>query len=156
MRLETLARLVREKTGRDIAHLPSGGAAGGAAAGLYGLLDAQLVNGIDYFLDVTRFDEALDGARLVITGEGSMDEPTLQGKAPFGGAVRAKRKGIPVIGLAGRLPQDSGSLEEYFDALIPINHQLLHPAQALKQTAANLRATAKTLGNLLVLFAGKQ
>ena len=148
-RLGTLAGLIQKTTGKEIANLPSGGTAGGAAAGLYGLLDAELVNGIDYFLQLTGFDKALEDTDLVITGEGSIDEQTLQGKAPFGVALRAKEKGIPVIGLAGRLPQNSRKLDEYFDVLLPINLQLLHPAQALKLTAANLRATAKAIGMLL-------
>jgi len=152
-RLQNLAELIHKTTGKDIAAVPKGGTAGGAAAGLYGLLDAELVNGIDYFLQLTGFDEALDNADWVITGEGSLDEQTLQGKAPYGVAIHAKRKGIPVIGLAGRLPQNTQRLDEFFDVLLPINQRLLHPAEALKHTAANLTATAKALGNLL---AGKQ
>lgn len=148
-RLRHFAELIHKTTGKEIAHLPKGGTAGGAAAGLYGLLDAELVNGIDFFLQLTGFDKALEGAGLVITGEGSIDEQTLQGKAPYGVAVHAKKKGIPVIGLAGRLPQHNPKLAEYFDALFPINHALLHPALALKHTAANLTATARAIGNLL-------
>ena len=152
-RLQNFAELVFKTTGKNIADLPKGGTAGGAAAGLYGLIDAELVNGIDYFLQLTAFDKTLEGADWVITGEGSLDEQTLQGKAPFGVAQHAKRKGIPVIGLAGRLPQNTEKLDAYFDALFPINHRLVHPAKALEQTAENLRATAKAVGNLL---AGKQ
>jgi len=148
-RLQNLAGLIHKITGKAIADVPKGGTAGGAAAGLYGLLNADLVNGIDYFLQLTGFDQALDNADWVITGEGSLDEQTLQGKAPYGVAVSAKRKGIPVIGLAGRLPQNTERLDEYFDVLLPINQRLLHPAEALKHTAANLTATAKAVGNLL-------
>ncbi|HEY4336834.1 MAG TPA: glycerate kinase [Puia sp.] len=152
-RLQTFAELIHKTTGKDIAAVPKGGTAGGAAAGLYGLLNAELVNGIDYFLHLTGFDKALDDADWVITGEGSLDEQTLQGKAPYGVAVSAKRRGIPVIGLAGRLPQNTQRLDEYFDVLFPINQRLLHPAEALKHTADNLRSTAKAVGNLL---SGKQ
>ena len=152
-RLRNLAALIQATTGKDIAALPKGGTAGGAAAGLYGLIDAELVNGIDYFLQLTAFDKTLENADWVITGEGSLDEQTLQGKAPYGVAVHAKKMGIPVIGLAGRLPQSTERLDEYFDALFPINHRLVHPAKALEYTAENLRATAKSIGNLL---AGKQ
>jgi glycerate kinase len=53
------------------------------------------------------------------------------------------------VGLAGRLPQDTARLDEYFDALFSINRRLVHPAEALKHTAANLSATAKAVGNLL-------
>jgi glycerate kinase len=48
------------------------------------------------------FDAALDGAGLVITGEGSLDTQTLAGKAPVGVAQAAARRGIPVVAVAGR------------------------------------------------------
>jgi glycerate kinase len=152
-RLQILAELIQKTTGKEIAGLAKGGTAGGAAAGMYGLLNAGLVNGIDYFLQLTGFDKVLESADWVITGEGSLDEQTLQGKAPYGVAVNSKRKGVPVICLAGRLPQNTERLDEYFAVLLPINQRLLHPAEALKHTADNLRATAKAVGNLL---AGKQ
>jgi glycerate kinase len=148
-RLQHLADLIRQTTGKDISSLPKGGTAGGAAAGLCGLIDAELVNGIDYFLQRTDFDKTLEGADWVITGEGSLDDQTLQGKAPYGVALYAKKKGIPVIGLAGRLPQNTERLDEYFDVLFAINRRLVHPAKALEYTADNLRATAKAIGNLL-------
>jgi glycerate kinase len=148
-RLQQLAELILKKRGKDIRSIPAGGAAGGVSAGLYGMLDAELVNGIDYFLQMTGFDKSLEAADLLITGEGSIDEQTLEGKAPFGVAVRAKRKGIPVLGLSGRLPLNTTKLDEYFDALFTINRQPTHPAEAMKNTAANLTATAKSIGNLL-------
>ena len=101
--LTKLRDVVRRQTGHDLAAVKRGGAAGGVAAGLQALLNAKLVNGIDHFLDVTAFDEALQKADLVITGEGRMDEQTLRGKGPFGVALRAKKKNISVIGLGGRV-----------------------------------------------------
>jgi glycerate 2-kinase len=150
LRLRHLATLIFKTTGKEIATLPSGGTAGGAAAGLYGVLRAELVNGIDYFLQLTGFDKALENTNLVITGEGSIDKQTLQGKGPVGVASRARNKNLPVIGLAGRLPPEKDpELDQYFDALLPINHQLLPLPEALAQTAANLTATARAIGNLL-------
>jgi len=90
---------IRQK-GQDMQLIPHGGAAGGTAAGLQVYLEATLVNGIEYFLDLTNFDKVLSQADLVITGEGSIDLQTLEGKGPFGIARRAKQKNIPVIGLA--------------------------------------------------------
>ena len=152
--LAQLARVIRAdlttllRTG--LATLPRGGTAGGAAAGLHGLLSARLTDGIDYFLDITGFDAALDRCDWVITGEGSIDEQTLQGKAPFGVAQRAKKKGIPVIGLAGRLPTEiSPGLKKYFDRLMPINTEPLELAEALRLTAVNLERTAERLGDWL-------
>jgi glycerate kinase len=150
--LQQFAAVVKSQLGIDLFALRSGGAAGGAAAGLHGLLGARLVHGIDYFLDITGFDKALARAQCVITGEGSIDEQTLQGKGPFGVASRAKKKGIPVIGLAGRLPtKRHPGLDDYFHALLPINHTPLALPAALTHTAANLTATARAVGSLLAL-----
>lgn len=144
--------VVLKQTGRDIATLRHGGAAGGTAAGLHALLNASLVNGIDYFLSLTGFDKALEKADLVITGEGSIDMQTLQGKGPFGVAKRAKQKEIPVIGLAGKLPLTiSNELKEYFNVLFPINHELSDLSLAMKNTRANLTRTAQAIGDMLAL-----
>ncbi|GGB13185.1 glycerate kinase [Puia dinghuensis] len=149
--LQRLADNIYKTTGKDITTIPSGGTAGGAAAGLYGVLNASLVNGIEYFLQLTGFDDALQHSDLVITGEGSIDEQTLRGKAPFGVALHAKHAGIPVIGLAGKLPQNTTRLDDYFDVLLSISRRLVPPAEAIKHTAANLTATSRALGNLLAL-----
>jgi glycerate kinase len=115
-------------------------------------LKARLADGIDYYLNVSGFGAALERAHWVITGEGSLDEQTLKGKGPFGVANAAKSKGLPVIGLAGRLPREKiPSLDSYFDVLLPINHEAASLAEALPNTAANLTATARAIGNLLAI-----
>jgi glycerate 2-kinase len=148
--LSRFSEIVKEQTGRDMTTAMYGGTAGGAAAGLYGLLNATLVNGIDYFLEITGFDKALSSATWVITGEGSIDEQTLQGKGPFGVASRAKNKGLPVIGLAGRVPlEPSAGLKKYFDTLLAIGNEPSNLEDAVKTTAANLTRTAEAIGQLL-------
>lgn len=148
--LGRLAQIALQQTGRDMAAIKYGGTAGGAAAGLYTFLNAKLVNGIDYFLQLTGFDEALENIDLVITGEGSIDEQTLQGKGPFGVAYRAKMKGLPVIGLAGKVPLErNANLLNYFDVLLPVGHQSLDLKTALTYTFGNLVRTSTELGNLL-------
>ena len=140
-----------QQTRKDMAAIKHGGAAGGVAAGLSAFLNAKLVNGIDYFLEVTSFDEALQKADLVITGEGSIDEQTLHGKGPFGVAKKAKEKNIPVIGLAGRIPLQPGkSLRRYFDVLLPINNEP-SSEKVLERTKDNLIRTAMEIGDLLSL-----
>jgi len=149
-RLRHFAAVVRSATGRDIAAFPSGGVAGGASAGLVGLLNAKLVNGIDYFLQLTQFDDSLSKSQLVITGEGSIDSQTLQGKGPYGVASRARQLGVPVIGLAGRVPaQIAEELNDYFDLLLPIGNAPTTLAEALPITDMNLTRTALQLGNLM-------
>lgn len=148
--LQRFALIIQQQLGIALADLPKGGAAGGAAAGLYGVLGARLVDGIDYFLNLSGFDKALERADWVITGEGSLDEQTLKGKGPFGVAKAAKSKGLPVIALAGRLPREqSPLLKDYFDVLLPINHEASPLTDALPYTGANLTATARAIGNLL-------
>ena len=148
--LQRFEAIVRRQLGVALADLPKGGTAGGAAAGLHGVLKARLVDGIDYYLNISGFGAALERAQWVITGEGSLDEQTLKGKGPFGVANAAKNKGLPVIGLAGRLPREKiPSLDSYFDVLLPINHEAAPLADALPYTAANLTATARAIGNLL-------
>ena len=64
-------------------------------------------------------------ADVVITGEGKIDEQTLQGKGPYGVAVKAKEKNIPVIGVAGSVPLEKNkTLQKYFDVLITINNDV--------------------------------
>jgi glycerate kinase len=127
-----------------------GGAAGGVAAGLFGIANATLVSGTDYFLERIDFDRDLAAADLVITGEGSLDEQTVNGKAPWGVAMRAKARGACVIGMAGQVPlRPSAALRACFDALLPIGHRSMPLADALECTAENLRRTAFDLGNIL-------
>jgi glycerate 2-kinase len=148
--LQRFAAVVHRQTGRDVAHIPHGGAAGGVAAGLHGLLNAKLVNGIEHFLDATHFDAAVRQADLVITGEGSIDEQTLQGKAPYGVAKRAATRNIPVIALAGRVPlEPNESLQECFTALLSIGAGPESLEEAMGHTAQNLTRTAREVGNLL-------
>jgi glycerate kinase len=148
--LTRLSEVILKKTGKNITQIKSGGAAGGMAAGLASFLDAELVNGIDYFLSLTKFDEVMEDKDLVITGEGSIDMQTLQGKGPFGVAKRAKEKGIPVIGLAGKIPAERiESLGQYFDVLLSINTEGRELPYALSQTKKNLKKTSNYIGDLL-------
>jgi len=139
------------QSAKDMSVINHGGAAGGVAAGLATYLQATLVNGIDHFLQLTHFDEALQNADLVITGEGSIDEQTLQGKGPYGVAKKAKEKNLPVIALGGKVPLLPGAaLKEYFDAMLPINNEPLSP-NILQQAKENLIRTATELGNILAI-----
>jgi glycerate kinase len=149
--LENFVAVTSAQTGQNIDEIKYGGAAGGASAGLYAWLGAKLVNGIDYFLTLTDFDKALNRADLVITGEGSIDNQTLQGKGPYGVAVRAKAKGIPVIGLGGKV-EPGKEMEDYFDELICINPESVDIDVAMKNTKTNLIKTAKMIGDRMTLI----
>lgn len=148
--LTQLTNIACEQFGKQMDQLKYGGTAGGAAAGLHVFLNAQLVNGIEYFLKITDFDQALEKTDLLITGEGSIDLQTLQGKAPFGVALRAKEKNIPVIAIAGKVPAEPESeLLKYFPVLMAIGNGPADLPSALLHTEKNLVRTAANIGHLL-------
>ena len=96
------ARAVHAATGVDAADRPGAGAAGGVGFAALAVLGATLQPGIELVLDLVGFRAALPGADLVVTGEGSLDEQTLHGKAPAGVAAAARAAGVPVVAVAGR------------------------------------------------------
>jgi glycerate 2-kinase len=83
---------------------PGAGAAGGIGFAALLFLGARMRPGIELLLELASFGSRLDGARLVITGEGSLDAQTLHGKAPVGvaRAAAAHDPAIPVVAVAGR------------------------------------------------------
>ncbi|GAX48614.1 glycerate kinase [Streptomyces olivochromogenes] len=86
----------------EYAAAPGAGAAGGIGYGAL-VLGARFRPGIEVMLDVLGFAPALERATLVITGEGSLDEQTLHGKAPAGVAAAARAAGKEVVAVCGRL-----------------------------------------------------
>ncbi|MDQ0687446.1 glycerate kinase [Streptomyces achromogenes] len=86
----------------EYADAPGAGAAGGIGYGAL-LMGARFRAGIEVMLDVLGFAPALERAELVITGEGSLDEQTLHGKAPAGVAAAARAAGKEVVAVCGRL-----------------------------------------------------
>lgn len=100
--LTVWAQVVADTTGADLADYSGAGAAGGTGFAALALLGADLRPGIELVLDLVGFDRLLGGVDLVITGEGSLDEQSLAGKAPVGVARAAARAGVPVVAVAGR------------------------------------------------------
>lgn len=111
-RLGRWADAVRLATGADRRDVPGAGAAGGVGFGLVAVLGAELRPGIDLMLDLLGFADRVRGADLVLTGEGSLDEQTLRGKAPVGVAAAAARVGAPVVAVCGRRLLSDAQLAE--------------------------------------------
>jgi glycerate kinase len=150
--LANFAAITLQQTGIDMTTIKHSGTAGGAAAGLFAFLNARLVSGANYFLELTNFNSALQNADLVITGEGSIDEQTLQGKAPAAVAAAAKNKNLRVIGLAGKVPAGySKALNQCFDELRSINTTPVGLNIALKNTRQNLVEAGERIGDQLAL-----
>lgn len=78
-----------------------GGAAGGLSTGLFAFCNAEIQSGARLILDTIKFNDIIENADLLITGEGAVDEQTFMGKAPSVAAEYAKAKNIPVIMITG-------------------------------------------------------
>ncbi|WP_245677069.1 glycerate kinase [Nocardia acidivorans] len=100
--LARFAEIARRDLGVDLADRPGAGAAGGVGFAAIAFLGARSEPGIELILRHLDFAERVQGARLVITGEGCLDEQTLHGKAPIGVARAAAAAGVPVLAVAGQ------------------------------------------------------
>ncbi len=142
-----LHRLAALDNGEAVAERPGAGAAGGLGYALMRHLGATMRPGIDLVTDTVGLADAISGADLVLTGEGSVDAQTLDGKTPAGVAAIARTAGMPCVVLAGRVAADADVLlDAGVTALVPILPQVMDLATALRQGPESLeRATATTL-----------
>ncbi len=119
--------------------LPGAGAAGGLGWALLGFLGAQMRPGVELVADTVGLDAAVAVADLVLTGEGSVDAQTLQGKTPAGVADVARRHGVHVVVLGGRVTEDAASFASDAVDLVTITPEGQPLAEALRRGPANLR-----------------
>ncbi len=122
-RLDEIRRKVMESRGIDLNEFPGSGAAGGLAGGLIAFAGGKIVKGASTVLDAIGFDDIIDGADLIITGEGSSDRQTLMGKIPFEILQRGKRKEVPVWLVAGKVSDEENLLQAGFKRVICINSE---------------------------------
>jgi glycerate kinase len=120
----------------ELAGQPGAGAAGGLGFAALALLGAHRRSGIELLLDLVGFPGQLTGARLVITGEGSLDEQSLHGKAPIGVLTAAGRAGVPVVAVAGRCALDERQLADAgFAAAYPLTDLEPDPERSMAEAA---------------------
>lgn len=140
------ASVLARTTGRDVAADAGAGAAGGTPCGAMAVLGSVLQPGVETVLELVGFDRALDGAGLVVTGEGRLDRQTLHGKAPAGVARAARAAGVPVVAVAGDCTLDDDELHAAGFAGV---HTVLEVAPdlttALAETPTLLRRIGATI-----------
>ncbi|MDT8911784.1 glycerate kinase [Amycolatopsis sp. PS_44_ISF1] len=100
--LERGLRRLAEVVGPELAESPGAGAAGGVGFAALAVLGARMSPGSRLVLELLGFADAVRDARLVVTGEGSLDEQSLRGKAPVGVLRAATASGVPVVAVVGR------------------------------------------------------
>lgn len=121
----------------DDAFIPGAGAAGGLGYGLNVFLKAQYLNGINMILRALDFDKIIEGADLIITGEGKIDKQSLMGKVVSGVLKEADKKEIPVIALAGIIEDKELLLKSGIKEVLEIRNpeisieENMEPSQAL-------------------------
>lgn len=138
---------IEAATGRAVAELPGAGAAGGTGAALLGFTNATLRPGVEVVAEMAGLDGSLEGADLVITGEGRADEQTLAGKAAMGVATLALERAIPVVLLCGTLGPGSEALavSGLFALLQPVADRPMTLAEAMADTERLLTNAAERL-----------
>ncbi|MGC4154705.1 MAG: glycerate kinase [Propionicimonas sp.] len=144
-----LARLAHLSAlaGEDLSEAAGAGAAGGLGFAFLRYLGATIRPGVDTVIEATGYEEALEYADYVFTGEGSIDAQSSSGKAPWGVATRAARRGIPVVGFAGRVAIEVD--DSPFSAVVPILRSLSTLEEALRDGEANLKSAAELTCRLL-------
>lgn len=110
--LSHFADIVLSQKGIELRDFEGGGAAGGMGSALIAFLEAELQSGIDLVMESIGFQDKIEGADLIITGEGKLDAQTLDGKLITGITKSAGKAGVPVIALAGAQTLSSKQLAE--------------------------------------------
>jgi glycerate 2-kinase len=147
--LARLADVVTEQFGFDHRNEPGAGAAGGLGFGLLSFCDAQIRPGFEVVAEAVDLKDKMKNADLVITGEGSLDRQTLEGKTPAGVARLARALGKPVFAIVGRAAEDR-EVRELFDGVyqnarpgMSEQENMSHAAELLRE---NARELARTFG----------
>lgn len=133
--------------GDDIAERPGCGAAGGIAALMMYLLNTELLPGAPYVLALNGLEDALDGADLLITGEGKLDRQTLMGKGPGCVISMARERGVPVAAVCGVMDSDFDSKSAGLVSAVAVSEGL--PMDVAMDTESTLERVAKTVRQMV-------
>ncbi len=118
---------------------PGSGAAGGLGFAFRSFLQGELKSGVSLILEETKLSKKMQGADLVITGEGRLDKQSAMGKAPIGVAKLAKEQGIPVIAFAGAVTEGAKACNQAgIDAYFPILREIITLEDAMKKETAKM------------------
>jgi len=146
--LTRLADVISKEFGFDYREEPGAGAAGGLGFGLMSFCAAKIRPGFDVVAEAVGLEVKIEGADVVITGEGSLDRQTLEGKTPAGVAWLARKFGKPVFAIVGRSSKDR-EVREMFDGVYENSRPGMSQEENMRRAAELLRENARTLANQL-------
>ncbi|WP_416769013.1 glycerate kinase [Pseudomonas sp. RHF3.3-3] len=141
---------------RDVRDEPGSGAAGGLGFAAKAFFAARFRPGVEVVAELVGLERAVQGADLVITGEGRFDAQTLRGKTPFGVARIARQQGVPVIVLAGTLGEGYEQMYQHgVDAAFALASGPMSLEQACAEAPALLSARSRDIARVWRLAAGR-
>ena len=142
--LTRLADVVATEFGFDFRNEAGAGAAGGLGFGLLSFCGATIRPGFEVVAEAVGLELKMKDADLVITGEGSLDRQTLEGKTPVGVARLARKLGKPVFAIVGRASEDR-ELREIFEGIYQNARPGMSQQENMKRAAELLRENAREL-----------
>ena len=146
--LTRLADVVATEFGFDYRNEAGAGAAGGLGFGLLSFCGAAIRPGFEVVAEAVGLESKMKDADLVITGEGSLDRQTLEGKTPVGVARMARKLGKPVFAIVGRASEDR-ELREIFEGIYQNARPGMSQQENMKRAAELLRENARKLAETL-------
>lgn len=151
--MASLAKVIEEKYTIDIVPVAGAGAAGGMGGAFRAFLGATLKKGIDMVLDAIDFDTTIQGANLVITGEGKVDFQTAKGKTAAGVLNRAKQQHIPVVAIGGCVEMCDSLVQMGFAGIYPILEEKV-PLEIAMQRDFAMNNVRKTVARIVPNYLG--
>ena len=149
--IANLSQVIAQTIGKDISQIPGTGAAGAMGAGMIAFFGSRLQMGIQTVLDTVKFDQLIEDADYIFTGEGKLDSQSLRGKVVIGIAQRAKTQNKPVIAVVGGA--EDSQIEQAYEmgvtAVFPINRLPQDFSVSRHHSEENL---AYTVDNILRLM----
>ncbi|HWK22680.1 MAG TPA: glycerate kinase [Ureibacillus sp.] len=141
--LTYFADVVEKEKGIRLHDYKGAGAAGGMGGALIAFLQGEFHQGIQLVLDVMNYREKIQGANMVVTGEGKSDSQTLHGKAPFGVLECAKQYKIPTVLLSGCIEEsDHQPLGEHFQSIHSVVGESISNEKAMEEATSSLTQRA--------------
>jgi glycerate kinase len=146
--LARLADVVRRDLGCDFRETPGAGAAGGLGFGLMSFCGAEIKPGFDVVAEFVGLKSAIEQADLVITGEGRLDEQTLEGKTPAGVARLARQAGKGVFAIVGT-SSESPAVRNLFDGIFVLARHPVTLDDSIARTGELLQERAREFARMM-------
>jgi glycerate kinase len=146
--LQRLADVASHDLGSDFRDTPGAGAAGGLGFGLMTFCGATTRPGFEMVAEFVGLKSAIEESDAVITGEGRLDDQTLEGKAPAGVARLARQLGKPVFAIVGS-SSESATSRALFDAVLVLARGEITPEESVARAAELLQERARELAQMM-------